>query len=135
MRCAHFLLLPRQFLHRPDGMLHAPLFALQGGGLYIQGTATLTNTNVYSNEVQFVSVCILNRLRHFLHRPIELTLELTDCCARARDFGTAVCECLHFEPSLTCPPSPLTFDRPYMELDLTFAARRAVASMLLAGIC
>ena len=27
--------------------------------------------------------------RHFLHRPIELTLELTDCCARARDFGVA----------------------------------------------
>ena len=25
--------------------------------------------------------------RHFLHRPIELTLELTDCSARARDFG------------------------------------------------
>ena len=23
---------------------------LQGGGLYIVGTATLTNTNVYSNE-------------------------------------------------------------------------------------
>ena len=25
-------------------------FCLQGGGLYISGTATLTNTNVYSNE-------------------------------------------------------------------------------------
>ena len=25
-------------------------FCLQGGGLYILGTATLTNTNVYSNE-------------------------------------------------------------------------------------
>ena len=26
-------------------------FGLQGRGLYIRGTATLTNTNVYSNEV------------------------------------------------------------------------------------
>ena len=25
-------------------------FGLQGGGLYIEGTATLTNTNVYSNQ-------------------------------------------------------------------------------------
>ena len=56
--------------------------------------------------LQRVSVCILNLPRHFLHRPIELTLELTDCCARARDFGTAVCECLHFEPSAAFPPSP-----------------------------
>ena len=54
---------------------------------------------------QYVSARILNFLPHFLHRPIELALELTDCCARARDFGTVACECLHFEPSLTCPPS------------------------------
>jgi len=27
---------------------------LQGGGLYIMGTATLTNTNVYSNEAETV---------------------------------------------------------------------------------
>ena len=44
----------RHLLHRPDGMLRAPLFALQGGGLYIRGTATLTNTNVYSNEARYV---------------------------------------------------------------------------------
>ena len=25
-------------------------FGLQGGGLFISGTATLTNTNVYSNQ-------------------------------------------------------------------------------------
>ena len=36
--------------HRPDGTLRARLFGLQGGGLYISGTATLTNTNVYSNH-------------------------------------------------------------------------------------
>ena len=30
------------------------LFYLQGGGLYIAGTATLTNTNVYSNEARDV---------------------------------------------------------------------------------
>ena len=29
-------------------------FHLQGGGLFIFGTATLTNTNVYSNEASFV---------------------------------------------------------------------------------
>ena len=30
------------------------LFYLQGGGLSIAGTATLTNTNVYSNEAKNV---------------------------------------------------------------------------------
>ena len=29
-------------------------FYFQGGGLYILGTATLTNTNVYSNEASYV---------------------------------------------------------------------------------
>ena len=29
-------------------------FGLQGGGLYIRGTATLTNTNVYSNQASGV---------------------------------------------------------------------------------
>ena len=29
-------------------------FGLQGGGLYIQGTATLTNTNVYDNQASGV---------------------------------------------------------------------------------
>ena len=33
------------------------------------------------------------------HRPIELALELTDCCARARDFGVAAGEYLHAEPT------------------------------------
>ena len=28
-------------------------FHLQGGGLYIYGTATLTNTNVYSNTEEY----------------------------------------------------------------------------------
>ena len=46
--------------HCPYGMLTvgAPMkcyaaclfFGLQGGGLYIQGTATLINSNVYENE-------------------------------------------------------------------------------------
>ena len=116
-------------------MLHAPLFALQGGGLFIQGTATLTNTNVYSNEAD--SVCspsalawtFIHRPTGMLtfamcvscaggelscesnqcvtcHRPLELTLDLTGCCARARGFGITVCECLHFELSAAFPPSP-----------------------------
>ena len=79
---------------------------LQGGGLLIHGKAKLTNTNIYANTASQVRARLLNLPRPFLHRPIELALELTDCCARARDFGIAVCECLHFEPSLTCPPSP-----------------------------
>ena len=29
-------------------------FYLQGGGLNILGTATMTNTNVYSNEASYV---------------------------------------------------------------------------------
>ena len=44
------------------------LCGLQGGGLYIEGTATLTNTNVYSNQAS--QVCSLLPLpRHFLQRP------------------------------------------------------------------
>ena len=51
-------------MHRPDGTRYALVFLyLQGGGLYIAGRATLTNTNVYSNEasdVRFVSFAKLN---------------------------------------------------------------------------
>ena len=42
---------------------------LQGGGLYIQGTATLTNTNVYLNTATGVRARLLNLPRSFLHRP------------------------------------------------------------------
>ena len=39
------------FLVLPDGTLYAlDCFGLQGGGLSITGTATLTNSNVYLNE-------------------------------------------------------------------------------------
>jgi hypothetical protein len=41
-------------------MLRARFFGLQGGGLYIVGTATLTNTNVYSNQADLV--CSLSAL-------------------------------------------------------------------------
>ena len=77
-------------------------FDLKGGGMYVYGAATLTNSNIYSNTASLVRA----RLCVTFHRPIELALELTDCCARARDFGTAVCECLHFEPSAAFPPLP-----------------------------
>ena len=40
--------LSRTFFQRPYGTLRAWL-CLQGGGLLIQGTATLINTNVYSH--------------------------------------------------------------------------------------
>ena len=48
---------------------YAPLFGLQGGGLYISGTATLTNTNVYSNTASQVRARLLPLPRQFLHRP------------------------------------------------------------------
>ena len=44
---------------------------LQGGGLYIVGTATLTNTNVYSNTAERVRARLSNLPRPFLHRPME----------------------------------------------------------------
>ena len=40
-----------------------------GGGLAIYGTATLTNTNVYSNTARSVRARLLNLPRRFLHRP------------------------------------------------------------------
>jgi hypothetical protein len=119
-------------------------FDSQGGGLYVYGTATLTNSNIYSNTAassvrarlcvtfhrplepileltvtavrvlvtlasQRVSVCILNLLRHFLHRPDEmfcrlLAFFLAGCGAlhlfwhgnanqlkRVRERGTGIC--------------------------------------------
>ena len=71
----------------------------QGGGLAVYGTATLTNTNVYSNQAllyysgnqafdldstrgNVLTFCpYLN-----LSTSAPLTLELTGCCARAHDF-------------------------------------------------
>ena len=38
--------------HCPDGTLRPLASSWQGGGLYVYGTATLTNTNVYSNTAQ-----------------------------------------------------------------------------------
>ena len=43
-------------------------FGLQGGGVYIYGTATLTNTNVYSNTASQVRARLSNLPRRFLHR-------------------------------------------------------------------
>ncbi len=47
--------LPCHVLHRPNGTLRTRLdLLLQGGGLAIYGTATLTNTDVYSNQASGV---------------------------------------------------------------------------------
>ena len=43
--------------------------ALQGGGLYIYGTATLTNTNVYSNTASQVRARLSNLTRRFPPSP------------------------------------------------------------------
>ena len=69
-------------------------FDLQGGGLYILsgGTATLINSNIYSNTASSVRA----RLCVTFHRPLELALELTGCCARAHECGVTAGECLHF---------------------------------------
>ena len=49
---------------------------LQGGGLYIQGTATLTNTNVYSNQADGVRSLFLT----FIQRPTGvLTVAMCVC--------------------------------------------------------
>ena len=47
-------------------------FYLQGGGFFISGTATLTNTNVYSNTADSVPAHLLNLPRRFFHCPTEL---------------------------------------------------------------
>ena len=54
---------------------------LQGGGLFIRGAATLTNTNVYSNTAGQVRARLLNLPRRFLHRPVEM-LTVALCAAR-----------------------------------------------------
>ena len=69
---ARLLNVPRHVIHRPDETLRAPLGLQAGGGLIIYGTATLTNTNVYSNEA--VQVRLLPLPRHFLHCPAEFAL-------------------------------------------------------------
>ena len=47
-------LLPQTFPPSPRWNVTCSVFGLQGGGLYIDGTATLTNTNVYSNQASSV---------------------------------------------------------------------------------
>ena len=66
---ACILNLPRHFLHRPLERHVLGFCALQGGGLYISGTATLTNTNVYSNTASQVRARLSNLTRRFLPSP------------------------------------------------------------------
>ena len=49
--CVCILNLRGALLQRPAGTLRELAFCMQyyGGGLYIEGTAMLTNTNVYEN--------------------------------------------------------------------------------------
>ena len=50
---ARLLPLPGPFLQRPAGTLRMCLPSIQiGAGLYIEGMATLTDTNVYSNVAE-----------------------------------------------------------------------------------
>ena len=96
-------------------------FYLQGGGLYIVGTATLINTNVYSNEAS--NVCLPSPLpRQYLHRP-DKTLRAplfgsqgggvyvaSNAVANFEDCNihdnTAALVCSPFELSLNFHPAP-----------------------------
>ena len=66
--------------------IHANGNSTWGGGLYIAGTATLTNTNVFSNEGVCARLLALPDISFIA--PLKLPL-LTKCCARARDFCIA----------------------------------------------
>ena len=54
------LIEPTRNVPSPQWNVTCSAFGLQGGGLYIVGTATLTNTNVYSNQADLV--CSLSAL-------------------------------------------------------------------------
>ena len=65
--------------HGPSGRLRAPPFGLQGGGIAIYGpggTATLINTNVYSNEATYVCWPFLPLPRPFFQCPDEMFCRL-----------------------------------------------------------
>ena len=123
--------------HRPDGTLRTRLFSSQGAGLYISGTATLINSNVYENEASG-SVCSLFEPSVTFH-PLPLWT-LTSLSRLAQGGGVLVDGVANFEGcnihdntagyvclqlSLNLHPSPL-----WMELDLALSARRVVASLL-----
>ena len=77
------------------------MLSIQGGGIYIDGSADLTDCNIHDNVATDVSPLLkLNphSVVSLVQYPLELALELTGCCARAHECGVAVCECLHFEP-------------------------------------
>ena len=46
----------RHFLHRPDGTLCAPLFGLQGGGVYVSsdGVANFEGCDIHDNTAYYV---------------------------------------------------------------------------------
>ena len=44
----------RHFLYRPDGTLRAPLFGLQGGGVYVEGVAYFKSCNIHNNTAGYV---------------------------------------------------------------------------------
>ena len=98
------------FEHFPELSSIAPLerhvlgfCALQGGGLYISGTATLTNTNVYSNTASQVRARLSNLTRRFLPSPPFLH--------RARWIALSS-PVSYFRVLLCTSPEPRTWDAP-----------------------
>ena len=53
---ACILNLPRRFFYRPHGTLCAPLFGLQGGGVYVRpgGVANFESCNIHDNTAFYV---------------------------------------------------------------------------------
>ena len=56
-----------------------------GGGLYISGTATLTDTSLYENESVYVSLPVEPSLRFSSSAPLEHHVNIT--CAHGRQYG------------------------------------------------
>ena len=123
MGCAHFLPLPRYFLHRPDGTLRAPLFGLQGGGVYVasNGVANFEGCDIHDNTAYYV--CLPSALALNFHpspqwnvMPSTFGLQgggvyvFSDVVANFESCNihdnTAAYVCLHSEPSVTFHPSP-----------------------------
>ena len=92
MRC---VLPPEQLNHvLPETFWNEHVLMFLAGWRHLRRRRSVTDQHQRLLESGISSALAL--FETFPRRPIELALELTDCCARARDFGTTVCECFAF---------------------------------------
>eukprot|EP00964_Phaeocystis_antarctica_P136883 scaffold101375_cov60-Phaeocystis_antarctica.AAC.1 len=101
MMCARLLPLPRQFLHRPAGNVTCAHGWQGGGGLYISGTATLIDTNVYQNEARYGANVYISRGELILSGS-----SLADFTGIRNVDGSIVERPAPSPPPLSPPPSP-----------------------------